>query len=70
MPDIETLVVLTINDKTIGRQLASGEIADKRQRNCQCERAIHTGGGKLESCTKIGRMLMHKKQSRKKEGSL
>ena len=47
--DIETLGVLTINDKTIGRQLASGDSADKRQRNYQCERAVETEGVKLES---------------------
>ena len=49
MSGIETLGVPTINDKTIGRQLASGDDVDKRQRNCQCERAAQTEGGKLES---------------------
>ena len=42
MPDIETLGVLTIDDKTIDRKLAC-----KRQRNFQCERAVQTEGGKL-----------------------
>ena len=36
MPDTETLGVLTIADKIIGRQVASCDNADKRQRNCQC----------------------------------
>ena len=30
MPDIETLGVLTINDNTLGGQLALGDNADKR----------------------------------------
>ena len=49
MSDIETLGMLTINDKTIGRQLAPGDNVEKRQRNCQHERAIQTEGRKLES---------------------
>ena len=48
MSDIETLSVLTTNDKTIGMQLTSGNRADKRQRNWKCERAVQTEGGKLE----------------------
>ena len=57
MPDIETLSVLTINDKTIGRQLVSGDNADKRQRNCQCERAIQREVESLRAMHTIGRML-------------
>ena len=49
MPDIETVGVPTIHDKIIGRQLASGDMADKRQGNCQCEKAVQTEGGKFES---------------------
>ena len=49
MPDIETLGVLMIDDKTIGRQLISIHNADKRQRNCQCEGAVQTEDVKLES---------------------
>ena len=40
-----------INDKMTGRQLASGDSADKRQRNCQYKRAVQTEVGKLESST-------------------
>ena len=36
MLDIETMGVLTINDKTVGRQLTSDYSANNRQRNCQC----------------------------------
>ena len=39
----------TINDKTIDRQLVPGNNADKRKRNCHCERATQTEGRKLES---------------------
>ena len=49
MPDIETLGGLTIDDKTIGRQLALGDNADKRQRNFQCKRAVQRESRKLES---------------------
>ena len=38
MPDIETLGVLTKDDKTLDRKLALGDNADKGQRNCQCEK--------------------------------
>ena len=48
MPHIEILDVLTIKYNTIGRQLASDNKANKRQRNCQCERAVQRGGRKLE----------------------
>ena len=51
IPDVETLGVLTINNKTIGRQLASGDSAYNRHINCQCTRAAQTEGRKLESCT-------------------
>ena len=49
MSDIEMLGVLKIDDKTIGRQLALGDNVDKRQRNCQCERAVQTESMKLEN---------------------
>ena len=49
MPDIETLGLLTIDEKTIDRQLALGDNAGKRQRNCQCERAVQAEGRKLVS---------------------
>ena len=58
MPDIETQGVLTINVKTIGRQLASGDSADKIQRNCQCQVEVQTEGGKLESIQMRGQMLL------------
>ena len=48
IPDIETLCVLTIKYNTICRKLTSDEKANKRQRNCQCERAVQTEGGKLQ----------------------
>ena len=44
MLDIETLSVLTIDDKTIDGQLALGNNPDKRQRNCQCDRVVKTEG--------------------------
>ena len=50
MPFIETLGVLTMIYNTIGRQLASDNKANKRQRNCQYERAVQTEGWKLERC--------------------
>ena len=68
MPDIETLGVLTI-DKTTGWQLALGDNADKRQRNCQCYRAVQTEGEKPESYTDNRQMLMHTKKSVQAEGS-
>ena len=43
--------MLTITDKTIDRKLALGDNVDKRQRNCQWERAVQTEGRKLGSCT-------------------
>ena len=49
MSDIETLGVLTTEDKTTGRQLALGDNADKRQRNCQCERAVQTESHKVNT---------------------
>ena len=47
MSDIETLGVLAIDDKTMGRHLASGDNVDKWQRNWQCGRAVQTEGRKL-----------------------
>ena len=40
MPYIETPGVLTINCKTMGRQLTSDDNANKRNRNWQYERAV------------------------------
>ena len=60
IPDKETLGVLTIKYETIGRQLTQEDNPDKRQRNCQSERAVQTEVGKPESCTNKSRMLMYK----------
>ena len=49
MADKETWGMLTRNDKTIGRKLAPGANADKRQRYCQSKGAIHTEGSKFQS---------------------
>ena len=38
-----------MNHKTIGRQVASDDNADKIQSNCQYQRAVQTESGKLES---------------------
>ena len=49
--DIEMLGLLTIKDKTLSRQLAWGNNADKGQRNCQCKRAVQTEDGTPDSST-------------------
>ena len=41
--------MLTIDDKTIGRQLASGENADKIEINFQCESMVQAEGRKFGS---------------------
>ena len=41
--------MLIIDDETIGRQLALGDNAYSRQRNCQYERPVQTGGRNFES---------------------
>ena len=51
IPGIETLGVLTISYEKIGRQLKPDNNPDKRQRNCQSERAVQIEGRKPESCT-------------------
>ena len=44
MPEKETLGGLAVNHRTIGRQVASDDNADKRQRNCKYWRAALTEG--------------------------
>ena len=51
IPNIKTLGVLTITYETIGRQGTPDDNPDKKQRNCQSEKAVQTEGSKPESCT-------------------
>ena len=60
MPDIESLDELTINDKTIGRQLAPGNHTDKRQRTASVKEQFKQKVGSLRVMHTIGRMLMCK----------
>ena len=60
MPNIKTLSVLTIDDKTIDRQLALGDNAEKR--NYLCERAVQTQSRKLESLRAIPESSTNKRQ--------
>ena len=66
LPDIETLGELRIDDKTIGRQLALGDNADKRQsKTSSVKEHFKQKVGSLRPMQTLGRMLMYKKQTTK-----
>ena len=70
MPGIQPLGVITIKYETIARQLTPDDNPDKRQRNCQSERAVETEDGKPVKCTKNRQDVDPQKAAKQKMGSL